>query len=1259
LSAIHTLLQKIVPKINRKARKQDNSAGNGAQELSARRAAIIDALNKSIEIFSTNKEDTFDEVMTSGIRPIADAAGLDRVAFYALVNRDGKKRLGQIYRWDRQKGGLMYLADELRILPDIPVLENWISITSQGGCIRLRENDYSENEAAFFRVYGIKSILLLPIFTHGEFWGGVTFQDHANDRYFDEGCADLLYSAARIFSNAIIRAEMNRAADKTLEALKRREKMSNTLNRVSIMFLAHGEKSFEDTMSAGIGKIADELGLDRFSIWRNFSVSEPQQNLNGEGSYIDVTHVSQIYRWDREAGGTTLSTEGFEDVTYARFAPRWEKLLASDETINSPVGLLPEAAMLKSFGCVSVFVTPLFINNFFWGFALLEDRHIERFFEEDCIEMMRSAAFLCANIFIRADMEREIANANEFTRAVLDASPLGFTVFDDNARVIDCNDFTLKVLVTTKKYYKEHFYEFSPEYQVDGEKSADKAFELVKRALDGENLVFEWIHRNSLGELLPFEVTLTRTKYNGRYIVMGYQYDMRFIKTMTDNIREQGEQLKIKLNQQELISEISRGFISSGDSDTLVREAIAKIGKYHKVSLVFIFSVDYENKNTNLAYHWYADGEPPRQSISNLFEYIKTIFSETLPECATMTILPCDNTAVNPDPIFQALYSVGVMAIIAAPIYVEGRLWGVISVEQNSTPRTWTRNEKDFVGMTASTIAGVIMRDIYTIKLKEALYKATEASKAKSEFLSNMSHEMRTPLNAITGMTSIGRNANNIERKDYALDKIGDASTHLLGVINDVLDMSKIEANMLELSPIEFNFEKMLQKVVTVINFRVDEKHQKLTVRIDNTIPKNLIADDQRLAQVITNLLGNAVKFTPEKGLITLQALLLSERNGICNIQVSVSDTGIGISDEQQKHLFNSFQQAESSTTRKYGGTGLGLAISKSIVEMMGGRIWIESELGKGSSFIFTIQAQCGTMDKKGLLSSDVNLGNVRVIAIDDDPDVLTFFRDTIQGFGVSCETAISGKDALAMLEQKDGYHIYFVDWKMPGMDGIQLAREIKARTPGDSVVIMISAAELSGIAEEAKEAGVKKFLSKPLFPSTIAEVINECLGADTNQKEEVQTDITGIFKGHCILLAEDVEINREIVQTLLEPTQLEIDCAENGAKAVRMFTETPEKYEMILMDVQMPEMDGYEATQRIRAIETELIKKEIDDTSSSEGETQNINKKSLKQIPIIAMTANVFKEDIEKCIEAGMDGHIGKPLDFDEVLEKLRTYLS
>jgi signal transduction histidine kinase/DNA-binding response OmpR family regulator len=591
------------------------------------------------------------------------------------------------------------------------------------------------------------------------------------------------------------------------------------------------------------------------------------------------------------------------------------------------------------------------------------------------------------------------------------------------------------------------------------------------------------------------------------------------------------------------------------------------------------------------------------------------------------------------------LLDYNICSLLSIPVFLQNAFWGFVSFDDSHKERVFSNDEVSILRSGSLLLANALARNDEIQSLVQAREDALAGTRAKSEFLANMSHEIRTPMNAIIGMTAIAKSTGDIKRKDACLVKIENASSHLLGVINDVLDMSKIEANKLELSYISFDFEKMLQQVANVINFRVDEKKQNFSVHIDRRIPRFLIGDDQRLAQVITNLLSNSVKFTPEEGSIRLNALFLQELDGVCTIQIEVSDTGIGISPEQQSRMFTSFEQADSNTSRKFGGTGLGLAISKRIVEMMGGKIWLESELNKGSTFSFTIQTKRDTEIQDSLLGSGLAWNNMRILAVDDDPYIRDYFSDIARQFNFACDTVSNGEEAVAKIEKEGPYDIYFIDWKMPGINGIETTRRIRKLSDDQngetqkSVVIMISATEWNVIEQEARGAGVDKFLSKPLFPSYIIDIINRCLGLNNIvATEETVHKKENNFEGYTILLAEDVDINREIVQTLLEPTMLSIDCAENGTEAVRLFEESPDKYGMIFMDVQMPEMDGYEATRKIREFE--------------HGENAG------KAIPIIAMTANVFREDIEKCLDAGMNGHVGKPLDLEEVLDKLRRYL-
>jgi hemerythrin-like metal-binding protein len=695
--------------------------------------------------------------------------------------------------------------------------------------------------------------------------------------------------------------------------------------------------------------------------------------------------------------------------------------------------------------------------------------------------------------------------------------------------------------------------------------------------------------------------------------------------------------IKTRLEQQELMADISQSFISSESMAVLIQDALGRIGEFLGINRILVVMAEKDTDESFPVYAWFGEEKWKQKGVQMGFNrLINSLFPKKISGKEKIFPHLCDDIYNDEGGKFSVLARAGLKSFIWAPVYVKGSYWGLVTVESCDRFREWSESDAQLVGSVSSAIAGAVARDLMEKERSAALEQALQASMAKGNFLSNMSHEMRTPMNAIIGMTAIGLGAKDIQKKDYAFSKIDDASTHLLGVINDILDMSKIEANKLELSPVSFNFEKMLQKVVNIINFRVEERNQSFYVTIDKQIPRLLIGDDQRLSQVITNLLSNAVKFTPEGGTIRVNAQNMEDGEDYCRIRIEVADTGIGISKEQQERLFNSFEQAESNTTRKYGGTGLGLAISKRIVEMMNGKIWINSEVGKGSAFIFTALLKKDLSEHRQLLNPGVNWSNIRILAVDDDVEVLKCFAGIAERFGIKCDTAGSADEAISLIDKKGTYDIYFIDWKMPGMDGLELSGKIKEKG-ARSVITMISAIAFSDMEAEAKEAGVDKFLSKPIFPSDIADWINTCLGvpgADSIQERKGGDQ----FEENCILLVEDVEINQEIVLALLEPTGLAIDCAKNGIEAVRLYTENPGKYGMIFMDIQMPEMDGYEATRKIREAE---------------------RAKDRRPIPIVAMTANVFREDIEKSLAAGMNDHVGKPLDFNEVITKLRKYLS
>ena len=528
------------------------------------------------------------------------------------------------------------------------------------------------------------------------------------------------------------------------------------------------------------------------------------------------------------------------------------------------------------------------------------------------------------------------------------------------------------------------------------------------------------------------------------------------------------------------------------------------------------------------------------------------------------------------------------------------------------------------------------------VELDEARKDAIQASRAKSEFLSNMSHDIRTPMNAIVGMTAIATaNIGDIQQVQHCLKKISLSSKHLLGLINDVLDMSKIESGKLTLNMDQVSLREVMDSLVSIVQPQVRSKRQQFDVSIYDISNENVCCDGLRLNQVLLNILGNAVKFTPEEGRIQISMYQEASEKGedFVRIHFRIKDNGIGMAPEFRARIFESFVREDNARVHKTEGSGLGMAITKYIVDTMGGTIEVKSELGNGSEFHVALDLEKATVQEV-----DMVLPDWKMLVVDDDRQLCESTVASLKDIGVKAEWTLNGEHALAMVadhhKRGDDYQIILLDWKLPGMDGITTAREIRRLYGSDIPILLISAYDWGEIEEEAKVAGISGFISKPLFKSTLfyglRPYVDPAAEAGTSGQEAKAGEMPDL-SGRRVLVAEDNDLNWEIAEELLCELGLELDWAQNGKICVETFESAPAGYyDAILMDLRMPVMTGYEATEAIRKLKRE----------------------DAKTIPIIAMTADAFSEDIKRCLDCGMNAHVPKPIDVREVSRQLLKFM-
>ena len=527
-----------------------------------------------------------------------------------------------------------------------------------------------------------------------------------------------------------------------------------------------------------------------------------------------------------------------------------------------------------------------------------------------------------------------------------------------------------------------------------------------------------------------------------------------------------------------------------------------------------------------------------------------------------------------------------------------------------------------------------------TQALQEALMQAQHANQAKTTFLSNMSHDIRTPMNAIIGFTTIA--VSHIDDRDQVRDclqKVLGSSNHLLSLINDILDMSRIESGKVQINEQDCNISELTHNLVNIIQPQVKAKQLELFIDTFDVANEDVVADALKLSQVFVNLLGNAVKYTPAGGMVSFRIRQQTTfRHGYGDYVFTIKDNGIGMTPEFAEHVFEPFEREASATKSGIQGTGLGMAITKNIVDMMGGTISVQSEKGKGSEFRVELSLKLQDVEKNAAKIKE--LEGLRALVVDDDCDSCESVSRMLKQIGLRAEWTTSGKEAVyrakSACSEGDSYHTYILDWQMPELSGIETARRIRAAIGQEAPIIVLTAYDWTDIKEEAKQAGITAFCAKPLFMSDLKSAL--LIANNLIAKKEESSWTEADFSGKRILLVEDNELNREIAEAILKETGFSVEAAPDGTDAVAMVRQAGEYYyDAILMDVQMPIMDGYEATRTIRAMP----------------------RKDVKTMPIIAMTANAMEEDRENALKCGMNAHIAKPLDIELFLSVLGKYLA
>jgi PAS domain S-box-containing protein len=1136
------------------------------------RDRLMNAVNHAAALLQNSDLNVFETVLKQSMRIIAEAARFDCVYLWKNKTAGGKLFCFQLFEWSPQQtmfaDGKLYRYDD--------VVPGWEAVLSDGKHINSIVRNMSREEQDHLTPSGILSILVIPIFKENQFWGFVGFDDCQEERIFSQEEEAILHSASLILANAFIRSEMILDMHIASELLKQHEMRLQAVNRASIMLLTTNEgEDIETPLVASMESIGKAMNADRLHIW---------QSTAEDGGYRHTC----AYSWDSElAKKKRLVPKGSILMLKSSIGLDWDDAFLRSECVSGSLSTMSpnEQALLRSFDIVAIAIIPMFLDDQLWGILCVGDCKRERDLTEEEEAILRSVSLMMASAINRHALvekrTRELALQSATLTTLLDSIPDMIFTKDKDLLFTHVNRALLSHF--DRKIEDVIGYDDEIALGMPPEMDAKHAIENIKIMNKGEITTIEEVLPRYDGAGLLFETTKVPLAVGGQTVgILG----------IARNITERREQERITAFHFEYAKKLSDALanitksptISAGNlkaaADVISREGCLALNT-HKIGIWKL--TDGGNTLESISYYCAATDAHTVQDLYDLTsrqKYASFLRNERL------VVFNDVETCKKVFDGFGTIEPAHLCAALDAPIRIDGELVGVVCVEQEACSaypgvREWMIEEQNF----ASSLADLMALAMSGFERRKARDEAQTANQAKSDFLANMSHEIRTPMNVIVGLTEllIEGDVPAGEMKEY-LQKINAAGSTLTGLINDVLDISKIEAGKFELSPIQYELASLLNDIVTLSIVRIDEKPIAFVLDAGEDLFANLYGDDLRVKQIFVNLLSNAFKYT-QKGSVTLSVSCAREEDGGVRLSLAVSDTGIGMRPEDMDKLFTNYNQVDTHANRTIEGTGLGLSIVKGLTELMGGDITVKSEYGKGSVFCVSIRQgfvsdQCISKEMIGNLRGfryeysrrnsekqivRPDLSWAKVLVVDDAPTNLDVARGVLGKYKMKVDCVLSGQDAIDRIERgQPVYDAIFMDHMMPGMDGIEAAARIRLLGTGyaeNIPLIALTANAIAGNEQMFLDKGFQAFLSKPINMAKLDAVVRQWimgseqftvesgqLAPDSGQLSTLSSqpptvDITGInAKLGLSLYDGDMEMYIDILRSYVENTPAEID---------------------------------------------------------------------------------------------------------------------